>query len=424
MNVKILYGKSHIEWNPPDEIIPVLLQLKDVPAAKDQAKEVRRAINNPIGSKKLDNFKGIKTVAIAIADLTRSVPHKIILPQIIEKLEKIDVNPKDISLIVGTGLHRVSTEDEWEELVGQEVLDKVKIISHNAKDPEMIVNLGITSRGTPVDINKHYVEADLKIVVGMIDPHQFEGYTGGAKGLAIGLGGEKLITANHSMMIDKNACLGKLKGNPAREDLDEIGGIVGIDFIVNVVLNGNKEIFKAFAGHFIKAHREGVKEARKLNEVSISSREMDIVITSPGGFPKDLNVYQAQKALATAALIVKKGGILILTAECREGVGEEKFINTLTKRVNIKEVIDDFSKREFEIGAHKAYLWCRSLDKAYTIIVSDKIDKVTAENLFVEKCNTLDEAFERARQKLGIKFPKVAIMSKASSIVPIKKVSQ
>ena len=109
MNVKIPYGKSHIEWNPPDEIIPVLLQLKDVPAAKDQAKEVRRAINNPIGSKKLNNFKGIKTVAIAIADLTGSVPHKIILPQIIEKLEKIDVNPKDISLIVGTGLHRVST---------------------------------------------------------------------------------------------------------------------------------------------------------------------------------------------------------------------------------------------------------------------------------------------------------------------------
>lgn len=423
MKVKIPYGKSHIEWNPPDEIIPVLLQLKAIPVAKDQAKEVRSAIDNPIESKKLDNFKGIKTVAIAIADLTRTVPHKIILSQIMEKLKKMGINPKDILLIVGTGLHRVSTEDEWEELVGQEVLDKVKIISHNAKDPEMIVNLGVTSRGTPVDINKHYVEADLKIVVGMIEPHQFEGYTGGAKGLAIGLGGEKLITANHSMLTDKNACLGKLKGNSARKDVDEIGRIVGIDFIVNVVLNDNKEILKTFAGHFIKAHREGVKEARKLNEVSVSG-EMDIVITSPGGYPKDLNVYQAQKALATAALIVKKGGVLILIAECREGVGDKKFINALTEGVIIKKVIDDFSKREFEIGVHKAYLWCRSLGKAHTIIVSDKINKVTAENLFVEKCSTLDEAFESARRKLGIKFPKVAIITKASSMIPIKKVSR
>jgi len=419
MSIKIPYGKSYIEWNPDVEVSLEILQLKNVSAAEDQVGEVKRAIENPIGGKKLDDFKGVRTVAIAIADLTRPVPHKIILPQIIEKLEKMGVETKNIMLIVGTGLHRVSTEEEWEELVGQEVLDKVKIISHNAEDPELIVNLGVSSKGTPVDVNKYFVEADLKIVVGMIDPHQFEGFTGGAKGLAIGLGGKRLITANHFMLTDKSACLGKVEGNIAREDLDEIGEIVGIDFIVNVILNGQKEIVKAVAGHFIKAHREGVKAAREIVEVPVSG-EMDIVIASPGGFPKDLNVYQAQKALAHAAQIVKKGGVLILAAECKEGVGEEKFINTLVENPSVKEVMEYFFNREFEIGIHKAYLWCRSLDKANTILVSNMIDEVIAKKLLVEKCDTLDEAFERAKQKVGIKSPKVAVMTKASSTIPVK----
>lgn len=419
MSIAIPYGQKFIAWNPPANVNPEILYLKDAPAAKDQLEEVRKAIENPIGSKRLEDFEGIQSVAIAIADLTRPVPHKTILPPIIEKLEKNGVKPDNITLIVGTGLHRVSTEDEWEQLVGKEVLNKVNIISHNAEDSDLQVNLGVTSKGTPVEINKHYAEADLKIVVGMIDPHQFEGFTGGAKGLAIGLGSERLITANHSMLTDENSILGQVEGNPAREDLDEVGKIAGIDFIVNVVLNDHKEIVKAVAGDFIKAHREGVRIAREIVEVPVSG-EMDIVITSPGGFPKDLNVYQAQKALAHASLVVKKGGVIILTAECREGVGEEKFLKTMAESATPQELMDKFRKREFEMGVHKAFLWCRSLAKAHTILVSDYIDGKTSKILMVQKCRTLEEAFTEACKKIRTDSPKVAVMPKASSTIPVQ----
>lgn len=418
MKMSIPYGKKYLEWNPPANIKPEIIYLKDTLAAKNQLEEVKNAIDNPIGSKKLDDFQGIEKVAIAIADLTRPVPHKTILPLIIAKLEQNNVRPENITLIVGTGLHRVSTQDEWEQLVGKEILDKVNIISHEATNPDLQVNLGVTSRGTPVEVNKYYAQADLKIVVGMIEPHQFEGYTGGAKGMAIGLGSEKLITANHSLLTDKNSLLGKVTDNPAREDVDEVGKIAGIDFIVNVVLNDRKEIVKAVAGDFIKAHRAGVRLAREIVEVPVSG-EMDLVITSPGGFPKDLNVYQAQKALAHASLVVKKGGVIILTAECSEGVGEEKFLRTMAECSTPQEVLDKFGKREFEMGIHKALLWCRSLAKADTILISDYIDEETSQKLLVQKSGTLAEAFTEACKKIATDSPKVAVMAKASSTIPI-----
>lgn len=420
--ISIPYGKQYINWESPEGIQLEVLRPKEVSGVKDPKEEVRRAVENPLGSKKISELGEIKKVSIAVADLTRPVPNKLILPILITELEKIGVKPENITVIIGTGLHRVSPQSEFKDIVGEELLKKINVVSHDAYDNSMQVNIGVTSRGTPVDINKYFANADLKIVVGMIDPHQFQGYTGGAKGLAIGLGGKSLITANHSMLTNKDCRLGKVIDNPAREDIDEIGKMAKIDFVINVVLNEQKEIVRAFAGDASMVHCEGVKLAREIFEVKVHE-EKDIVIASPGGFPKDLNVYQAQKGLAHAAMVVKNKGFIILVAECREGMGDDKFYEFLAQYSTPGEVIESFTNREFEMGANKAFLWCRSLEKAQTILVSDKIDKKIADTLMVQKCNTIDEAFEIARRSLGHSILKVALMPKASSTIPVLKKS-
>jgi len=256
-------------------------------------------------------------------------------------------------------------------------------------------------------------------VLGVIDPHQFAGISGGAKGVVIGLGGEKLVQANHSMLTHPKASLGNLEDNPVREDIDEIGEKIGVDFIVNVVLNSKKEVVKAVSGHFIKAHRVGVEAARKTLQVELN-QTADLVIAASGGFPKDVNLYQAQKALLHAAIAVKEGGTIILAAKCDEGVGEERFTETMKRSNTPQEILDNFSKEEFRVGAHKAYLWGTSLIKARVILVADGIDQETAKIMQVEKAETLQQAIDMVLESLP-ENPKVYVMPKAPSTIPLIK---
>ncbi len=283
--IKIPYGKETIYWSPPTEFRVQVVNPKAFPGVSNQEQEVISAMESPIGSKRIEDFKDVTKVAIAISDLTRPVPNKIIIPPIVAKLEEMGIQSKNIFIIVGGGLHKPASMDEIIELIGVEMVNKVTIVSHDANNDGMTVSCGFTSKVTPVEVNKYYVEADLKILTGMIDPHQFVGFTGGAKGLAIGLGSKRLIQANHSLLTNEKAQLGLLEGNPTREDIDEVGEIVGIDFIVNVILNNNKEIVKAVVGHYIDAHRRGVELAKEIFEVPINEKA-DVVIVSPGGFPK------------------------------------------------------------------------------------------------------------------------------------------
>jgi len=415
--IKIPYGKEHIEWHPSNDLQVEVVNPKAYEGASNQKEVVIKALENPIGSKKIEEFKNVNKVAIVISDLTRPVPNKIIIPPIVEKLEKMNVESKNIFIIVGTGLHRPSDREEFVHLLGEELVSKVTVISHNANNDDLNVSCGITSKGTPIEINKYYLEADLKIVTGMIDPHQFIGFTGGAKGLAIGLGSKRLIQANHAMLTSEGAQLGLLEGNMPREDIDEIGKIVGIDLMINVILNSNKEIVQAVAGHYIEAHRKGVEFAKKIFEVPIKE-EVDVVVVSPGGFPKDLNIYQAQKGLAHASKVVKDGGYIILIADCSEGIGDDKFYNTMKKFKTPEEVIEYFKNIGFEMGVHKAFLWCRTLSKANVYLISKGVSDEDARNLMVEKRESLEAVIEEIESKLPEK-PKVIVMPKANSTIPV-----
>ncbi|KJS21853.1 MAG: hypothetical protein VR72_08640 [Clostridiaceae bacterium BRH_c20a] len=415
-HIKLPYGKNYITGQIPFSY--EIISISEDAVVRPSSDEIIHALKNPVGAS-LSNLKGAKNVVIVTSDLTRPVPNKLILPPLIAELEAIGIKKEQITLLIGTGLHRVSPEEEFVELVGEELAKQIKIISHDAWDGENLTYLGKSSRNTPIVINKHYIEADARIVLGVIDPHQFVGISGGAKGVVIGLGGEKLVQANHAMLTHPQATLGNLEGNPVRGDIDEIGEKIGIDFIVNVILNSKKEVVKAVAGHFIKAHQVGVEAARKALQVELN-QAADLVIAASGGFPKDVNLYQAQKALLHAAIAVKDEGTIILAAECLEGVGEELFTNTMQLSKTPQDILDNFSKQEFKVGAHKAYLWGTSLNKARVILVADGIDEATAEIMQVEKAETLQHAIDMVLKTLP-ENPKIYVMPKAPSTIPLLK---
>lgn len=416
-SLSIPYANTHLTAQGPLNFEYTFLEPKMMDEVSDLKKEVKRALDNPIGPCSLENLKGAKSVAIVVSDISRPVPNNAILSVILERLEELNISRNQVSILIGGGLHRPATSEEIEIILGPELKESMKVFCHDARKDEELVYLGKSSRHTPIYMNKHYVECDARILVGMIDPHQFQGYTGGAKALTIGLGGKSTIEANHSMLKSSFASMGIVEGNPAREDIDDIGGKVGIDFIVNVILNNKKKVVKAVAGHYLDAHRLGVNFARNLVEINLK-KPGDIVISSPGGFPKDANLYQAQKALYHAGVAVKEGGTIILVAEGSEGSGDDLFEETMKKANTPLEVIKEFESKPFRMGAHKAYLWAKSLRKARVILVSRDLPKEIAKIMQVELMTSLEEALEKSTKKIA-NNAHVVVMPKASSTIPV-----
>jgi nickel-dependent lactate racemase len=277
--------------------------------------------------------------------------------------------------------------------------------------------LGETSSGTPVSLFRPVVEADRRICLGNIEYHYFAGYSGGAKALMPGVATRDAIQANHSMMVREDAKAGALEDNPLRRDIDEVTNFINIDFILNVVLNEKKEIIKAVAGHHKFAHREGCHFLDRLYKIEMD-QAADIVIVSPGGYPKDINIYQAQKALDNAKHAVREGGIIILAASCKEGLGEGVFEKWMTGSKTSKEMIQRIQVK-FELGGHKAAAIAMVLEKARIFFVSD-LEASFAESIFLEPFSSIDQALESAFDSLG-SDAKVLIMPFGGSTLPVIK---
>ncbi|MDK2820669.1 MAG: hypothetical protein PWP31_634 [Clostridia bacterium] len=416
-SVKVPYGKGFQVAEIPDGLRLYRIEPKDVDGVSDPTSEIIRALENPIGNKGIEELRGMRKIVIVVSDLTRPVPNEIILKVLLEKLKGIDIEESQITVLIGAGLHQPVPKEDYPRVVGSEIIKRVKVISHDAHALDMLHQVGSSSLGTPIWVNKNYLEADGRILVGMIDPHQFAGFSGGAKGLSVGCCGEATIRANHAHLLDPEARLGRIEGNPAREDIDEIGGIVGINLIINVVLNNHKKIVKAFAGHYLKAHRAGVQLSRQLAEVRVR-KKADIAIVSSGGYPKDLNLYQAQKGLRNATLTIKEGGIIILCVECKKGAGDKRFVKGMEAGNNPQEVVEAFKSHGFKMGFHKAFLWCHSLLHARVFLVSSGINEELAKILHVKKMSDLQTAINSALNELP-QAKVISFLPKANSVIPI-----
>jgi len=411
------YGQKQLTFDLPDNRDVTVLAPAEVPAAADPPAMVNRALDNPAGGVSLADFAGARTAAIAINDKTRPVPHAHLLPPLLARLEALGLPPQAITLMIATGTHPVMPPAEYGQVVPPHILARYPVICHNAYDEAGLRYIGQTERGTPVWINRHFAEADLRLVVGNIEPHQFMGFSGGVKSAVIGLGGAETVNRNHALMTDPGSQLGRFAGNPARQDVEEMGRLIGIHFALNAILNDHKQLVEAIAGEPDAALQTGIPRVLALNSVPVAA-PFDLMIVSPGGHPKDINVYQAQKALAHAALVTKPGGTVILAAACPEGSGSSKYEQWVLNRTSLQDVFDRFAAEGFRIGPHKAYLLARDAARVRVLLVSDMPDDFVR-RLLLTPVSSLPEAIATALTDLPVKA-RIGIMPLANATIPVQ----
>ncbi|HWQ79075.1 MAG TPA: nickel-dependent lactate racemase [Anaerovoracaceae bacterium] len=410
--IELKFGKGTVSFTLPERnYLGSILPNETTHGLTGEA-EVIRALENPIGTGRLSAIvRPGDRVIIVTSDITRPVPSYKILPAVVRELEKGGVKKSQITVVFALGSHRPHTEEEKRALVGDTIYDSE--ITLMDSDPEKCAELGVCRHGTPVDIFAPVLKANRRICIGNVEFHYFAGYSGGAKALMPGVSSRRAIQANHSKMIKPGAQAGKLAGNPVREDIDQITEFIGIDFIVNVVVDKNKEIVKAFAGHHTLAHREGCRAIDEMYKIRID-RQADIVVLSPGGFPKDINLYQAQKGLDNAQHAVRPGGIIIWCASAKEGFGEAHFEEWMLNK-EPAEMIEEIRKN-FILGAHKAAAIAMVMQKAEIYMVSDLEDELVRKINFTP-FPTVQEALDAAFAKLGSNAG-VLVMPQAGSTLP------
>lgn len=406
------YGKEKIYFDIKEENIYKELLPNYPNTLIDENELINLSINNPISSKRLINIVNSgDSVAIITSDITRPLPSYKILPHVIDELISGGIKEKDITVVLAIATHRKHTEEEMIKLVGEETYERVRVID---SDPYQYKSFGKCKNGTPINITDVVAAADRVVCIGNIEYHWFAGYSGGAKAIMPGVSNLEAIKINHSNLVDERAKAGNIIDNPIRNDIDEVGKHFKIDFIVNVVLDENKKVIGVFSGDYIDAHRAGCKFIDEIYGVKIKSKA-DIVIVSAGGYPKDINIYQAHKSLENAVLAVKNGGIIVLVAACNEGLGNNTFEEWITSFSynEMKEKI----KSDFKIGGHKAAMISKITSKCDVYAVTELNNDEVKKGGFSSFSN-LDSALNDAFRVQG-SDASVILMPVGGSTLPI-----
>jgi nickel-dependent lactate racemase len=396
--IELKYGDGKIALTLDRDIHYDILEPKKVDGLPNPIEAVRESLEHPINDLTLTSFGKIKNVAIAINDKTRPVPHHFILPPLLDKLQNMGLQAQNIRFFIATGTHVPMPEQEFERVLDAEIIKKYPVVSHDCDSLGNLKYFGETSRGTPVWINKAYIESDLKIVIGNIEPHHFMGFSGAAKSLSVGLAGRNTINTNHAMLTDP-----------------QIAQMAGLQYAVNVVLNDHKEITRVFCGSPVDVMRAGIEETQRTALVQIND-PYDLVIASAGGVPKDINLYQAQKAITHAAAALRDGGVVLLAAQCPEGSGSVSFENFVKDLHSIEEVFTRFKQDGFKIGPHKAFQIAKLASRVNIFMVSD-IPSHLVEKWFIHPVDNLDQGFELAKEMLN-PLTRIAIMPRATNTIP------
>ena len=399
VDVWLPYGKTDVCVRIPVRNFLGSVNPKESPAAPDAAAEIERALGSPIGSRRLCEIaKADYKVSIVVDDATRHAPSDRMLLPVIAELNAAGVKNEQVTIIFGCGTHRAVTEEEAKRILSEEVCRRIRSISHDCK-AEDLVHVGKTkTHSNDICLNRAFTEGNVKVLLGDVGFHYYAGYGGGRKSVLPGVAGEESIKHNHAMLLNPNARAGILQGNPVHEDMTEAARLAKVDFIVNTISNSKGEVVKAFAGGVDHAFDEAVKAVDEMYRVQVD-RRADIVVTSPGGYPADMNLFQAYKALDNALAIVKRGGVVILVAECAEGHGNQVFYDWMQRLGDLKSVEHEI-KRNFVLGGHKAYYLLKALQN-HTIILVSSLPDYYAQNVFKVKTaravnDALTEAFKIA----------------------------
>jgi nickel-dependent lactate racemase len=333
LDIKLAYGRDGLNISLPDERTTVI-EPAYVPGLPDQEGALRTVVRDPVGSKPLRQLVSPdQTVAISVCDITRPMPSALVLPVVLRELGHV---PREqITILIAAGTHRKNTPEELAEMLGKEVVDGYNIVNHDAFDASNLIFKGHTSGGIPIWLNRHWVDADIGITTGFVEPHFFAGFSGGPKMVAPGLAGFDTIMPLHNaeMIGHPKSTWGIIEGNPIHDAIREISEITGVDFAVDVTINRDHKVTSAYAGDPKLVHKAATRFARTMAMQPVDA-SFDIVVTTNSGYPLDLNLYQAVKGMSAAAQVVKPGGTIICAVECSDGVPEHGLYNEILSSAN------------------------------------------------------------------------------------------
>ena len=406
---RLPYSKTELEFNIPSTMRATVVESRSADPLPDVAQAITNALRHPVGSLPLRAMaRSGDRVCIVFTDITRASPDDLLVPALLDELRQAGVRDSDVTLLCGIGMHRASTRAEKILKLGAEIVECYRVIDNEPQNPKMLIDLGTTPGGVPVSVHRAAVEADLLIATGLVEPHQYAGYSGGRKTLAVGAAGEALIAHTHgpAFVDHPGTRLGRTEGNPFHDAVTEAARRANLRFILNVVLDDYKRILKVGAGAPEPAFEELVAFARSVYEVPIP-HQYDVAI---GGvdFPKDANLYQASRAASylffAPVPVVRPGGFLIIPARCEEGagegVGEQRFLRAMRDAPNIQFILDDARRNGYPPGQQRAFVMAKVLEQARVVIVGSECPDLVRDCKMIPAA-TVEEALALAQRALG-----------------------
>ena len=406
---QVPYSNTHLEFDLPPGMRGTVVVSRPAEPLPDVEGAITEALAHPTGSPPLREIaKPGDRVCIVFTDVTRASPDHLLVPALLRELEAAGVHDEDITLLCGIGMHRPSTPEERVAKLGAEVVARYQVIDNEPQNPRALVDLGVTPGGVPVSAHRAVVEADLLIGTGLVEPHQYAGYSGGRKTVAVGAAGEALIAHTHgpAFVDHPGTRLGRIEGNPFHEAITEAARRADLRFILNVVLDDEKRVVCVKAGEPVETHQQLVTFARSIYEVDIP-HQYDVAIGGVG-FPKDANLYQASRAASylffAPTPVVKPGGFLIIPARCEEGagdgVGEQRFLAAMRDGPDVQSILDDARAHGYPPGQQRAFVMAKVLEGARVVIVGSECPDVVAVCKMTPAA-TMEEALVLAASKLG-----------------------
>ncbi|MCL5960406.1 MAG: nickel-dependent lactate racemase [Chloroflexi bacterium] len=420
MKISMPFGAGQQECEVPDGMrVTIAVPPCSGLEAGDETEEVAAALAKPIGSRALREMaQPGQSVAIAVDDYTRPTPTAKILPLVLNELEAGGVRLEDVTVFTGSGLHRPSRAEEVKRIVGDGLFGSLRVINHNAEDESRLMDIGATRRGTRVRINKAFAQADLKVSIGIVEPHHVAGWSGGAKSVLPGVSSKETILHNHGL-ARLGGGLGVGIGNPVYEDMQEAALMAGLRFICNVVLNEKQRIMKCFAGVLLETHKAAIVAAGDLLRFSIP-KPADVVVVSPGGAPRDSNFWQTEgKGMARGVPAVREGGVLVTVGECKDGVGQEEFEQEMKEFSSVDRVIEEFADLEFTVTRYKRFTLAKAAQRARLVLVSSGMGPEKMPGFPMAYTNTLQAALDLALERVGSTADVVVAPSAAAVLLEV-----
>lgn len=422
MKVELSYGTANLTVELPDDRTTVVEPARR-PGVGDPERLLRDTVRNPVAGPALAEIaRPGQRVAISMCDGTRPQPRRLMIEAVLDELEGI-IAPEDIVVLVATGTHRGNTDEELEAMLGRELLDRVRVVNHDCRDEGSLVYLGEFGNGVPVSLNREWVEANLRITTGFVEPHFFAGFSGGPKLVAPGLAAlETVLTLHDAERIgSERATWGVREGNPVHDDVRAIARGTGVDFALDVILNREKEIVRAFAGEMFSMHDAACEVARELAMVAFEE-PFDVVVTTNSGHPLDQNLYQAVKGMSAAENAVKPGGLIICAAECRDGLpGGSEYERVLVSEETIGDVLTAIETRpKTEPDQWQVQIQARIQSKARVGVYTDFLSEGDLAASHLDKIEDISQSVLEALHEAG-PDARVCVLPEGPQTIPYLK---